>query len=184
MTDELVIGETVIELTQGDITAWRGDAIVNAANTSLVMGAGVAGAIATHAGSTVQREALEKAPVGLGDVARTRAGLLPAKFVIHAAVMGEDRKTNAAVIARATAAALAEAESIGLKSVAFPALGTGVGAVPYEEAAAAMFDSAVKYLSARNTPRLKRIAFVLYDDAATEGFRNVLISFRNRLYKE
>jgi O-acetyl-ADP-ribose deacetylase (regulator of RNase III) len=184
MADELFIGDTVIELTRGDLTAWRGDAIVNAANTSLVMGAGVAGAIARRAGGTVQREALEKAPVALGEVARTRAGLLPAKFVIHAAVMGEDRKTDAAVIARATAAALAEAESIGLKSIAFPALGTGVGAMPYEEAAAAMFDSAVKYLSARETPRLKRVAFVLYDDAATEGFRNALNSFRNRLDKE
>jgi O-acetyl-ADP-ribose deacetylase (regulator of RNase III) len=182
MADELVVGETVIELARGDITAWRGDAIVNAANTALVMGAGVAGAIARRAGSTVQREALEKAPVALGGVARTRAGLLPAKFVIHAAVMGEDRKTNAAVIGKATAAALAEAESVGLKSIAFPALGTGVGAMPYGEAAEAMFEAALAYLGARKTPRLKRVAFVLYDDAATEAFRTVLHSFQDRHY--
>jgi O-acetyl-ADP-ribose deacetylase (regulator of RNase III) len=178
MADELVVGDTVVELAQGDITGWRGDAIVNAANTSLVMGAGVAGAIAKRAGPTVQREALEKAPVGLGETARTRAGLLPAKFVIHAAVMGEDRKTDVETVARATRAALEDAESIGLKSIAFPALGTGVGRMPYDEAAEAMLGQTVKYLSARETPRLKRVVFVLYDDAATESFRKVLSAIR------
>ena len=178
MADDLFIGETVVELSQGDITAWRGDAIVNAANTSLVMGAGVAGAIAKRAGSTVQREALEKAPVELGEAARTRAGLLPAKFVIHAAVMGEDRTTDAGIIARATLAALEDAESIGLKTIAFPALGTGVGGMPYEEAAAAMLGQTEKYLSGRETPRLKRVVFVLFDDAATESFRKVLSTMR------
>lgn len=178
MADELAVGDAVVELTQGDITAWRGDAIVNAANTSLVLGAGVAGAIAKRAGPTVQREALEKAPVGLGEVARTRAGLLPAKFVIHAAVMGEDRKTDAGTIARATRAALENAEAIGLKSIAFPALGTGVGGMPYEEAAAAMLGQTVEYLPGRETPRLKRVVFVLYEDAATESFRKVLSAMR------
>jgi O-acetyl-ADP-ribose deacetylase (regulator of RNase III) len=174
MEDRLCIADTAIELMKGDITAWQGDAIVNAANTSLVMGAGVAGAIARRAGPTVQREALEKAPVGLGEVARTRAGLLPAKFVIHAAVMAEDRRTDAAAIARATKAALEDAESIGLKSVAFPALGTGVGRMPYEEAAATMLRQTVEYLSSRAMPRLKRVVFVLYDDAALDSFRNAL----------
>ena len=178
MADELAVGDAVVELTQGDITAWRGDAIVNAANTSLVLGAGVAGAIAKRAGPTVQREALEKAPVGLGEVARTRAGLLPAKFVIHAAVMGEDRKTDAGAISRATRAALENAEAIGLKSIAFPALGTGVGGMPYDEAARAMLRTTLKYLSARETPRLKRVVFVLYDDAAAESFRKVLSAIR------
>jgi len=179
--DKLFIGETIIELEQGDITGWRGDAIVNAANTSLIMGAGVAGAIATRAGATVQREALEKAPIGLGEVVRTRAGLLPAKFVIHAAVMGEDRKTDAGTIARATRAALADAESVGLKSMAFPALGTGVGRMPYESVAAVMLAETVKYLSARATPRLKRVVFVLFDGAATESFRNALNMIRANL---
>ncbi len=174
MEDELLVGGTVVELTRGDITSWQGDAIVNAANTSLVMGAGVAGAIDRRGGPTVQREALEKAPVGLGEVARTRAGLLPAKFVIHAAVMAEDRKTDAATIARATKAALEDAEAIGLKSIAFPALGTGVGGMPYEEAARAMLRETFHYLSERETPRLKRVAFVLYDDAALESFRDAL----------
>ncbi len=174
MEDELRVGDTVVELTRGDITAWRGDAIVNAANTSLVMGAGVAGAIDRRAGPTVQREALEKAPVHLGEVARTRAGLLPAKFVIHAAVMAEDRKTGAAIIARATKAALEDAEAIGLKSIAFPALGTGVGGMAYGEAAAAMLRQTVEYLSGREKPRLTRVVFVLFDDAALESFRNTL----------
>lgn len=181
MGDELLVGETSIELEQGDITGWRGDAVVNAANTSLVMGAGVAGAIAKRAGPTVQREALEKAPVGLGEAVRTRAGLLPAKFVIHAAVMAEDRKTDDEIIRRATRAALANAESIGLKSIAFPALGTGVGRVPYDRAAAVILEEATTYLSGRKTPRLKRVAFVLYDDAAMESFRNALNEIRENL---
>jgi len=178
MADELFIGDTVIELTTGDITAWKGDAIVNAANTALVMGAGVAGAIARRAGETVAREAAEKAPIALGAVARTRAGLLPAKFVIHAAVMGADRRTDAEVIARATRAALADAENIGLKSIAFPALGTGVGRLPYETSARAMLTAVVDYLKSRTTPRLRRVTFVLYDDAARDNFRGVLEEFR------
>lgn len=181
MAEELIVGETVMEMETGDLTAWRGDAIVNAANTSLVMGAGVAGAIAKRAGSTVQKEALEKAPLDLGKVARTRAGLLPAKFVIHAAVMGEDRKTDADIISRATAAALADAESIGLKSIAFPALGTGVGGMPYAESARAMLASAAGYLASRETPRLQRIVFVLYDDEAAGEFSNAFNSFQENL---
>lgn len=178
MADEIFVDETVIELACGDLTAWRGDAVVNPANTSLVMGGGVAGALHRKAGDTVQREALEKAPLGLGEVARTRAGLLPAKFVIHAAVMGDDRITNPEIIGRATAAALADAESVGLKSIAFPALGTGVGGLPYEEAAAAMFEAAVTYLRRRAAPRLQRVVFMLYDEAALETFRVVLQTFR------
>ncbi|NIT37063.1 MAG: Appr-1-p processing protein [candidate division Zixibacteria bacterium] len=180
MGDELLVGDVIIEIEKGDITRWQGDAIVNAANTSLVMGAGVAGAIAKRAGTTVQREALEKAPVGLGKVARTRAGLLPAKFVIHAAVMAEDRKTDAGVIGRATKAALANAESVGLKSIAFPALGTGVGRVPYGVAAEAMLRATLEHLSEREKARLKRVVFVLYDDDAFESFRSALESFQEK----
>lgn len=179
--DEVFIGDTLVELTKGDITSWKGDAIVNAANTALIMGAGVAGAIARRAGETVQREALEKAPVPLGGVARTRAGLLPAKFVIHAAVMGPDAKTDTEIIARATDAALADAESIGLKSIAFPALGTGVGGLPYAEAARAMFGATAAYLKKRKTPRLRKITFVLYDDEAYAAFREVLDELRKTI---
>jgi O-acetyl-ADP-ribose deacetylase (regulator of RNase III) len=181
MADELFLGDTVIELTTGDITAWKGDAIVNAANTTLAMGAGVAGAIARRGGVTIQREALEKAPVALGEVARTRGGLLPAKFVIHAAVLGPSQPAAAAVVARATAAALADAEAIGLKSIAFPALGTGVGQLPYADAAAAMLEATVKYLAARPVARLRKITFVLYDDPAYRAFQTALEKYRDRV---
>ncbi len=181
MTDEIFIGETILELAKGDLTTWKGDAIVNAANTSLVMGAGVAGAIARRAGDTVQREALEKAPLAVGGVARTRAGLLPAKFVIHAAVMAEGRQTNPEIIGTATAAALADAESIGLKSIAFPALGTGVGRVPYGAAAEAMTAATVKYLQARKRPRLRRVAFVLHDDEALGEFRVIFRTWQAKV---
>jgi O-acetyl-ADP-ribose deacetylase (regulator of RNase III) len=178
MADELVIGDTAVGIAEGDITAWKGDAVVNAANTSLVMGAGVAGAIAARAGGTVQREALEKAPVALGGAARTRAGLLPAKFVIHAAVMGEDRKTSPEIISRATAASLESADAVGLKRVAFPALGTGVGGIPYADAARAMFGAVTDYLKRRPETRLTHVTFVLYDAEAYGAFAEVLNSFQ------
>lgn len=174
MPDEIFLNDTVIELTQGDLTQWKGDAIVNAANTELVMGAGVAAAIARRAGSTVEREARAKAPIKVGEVVRTRAGLLPAKFVIHAAVMEPDLKTDTAIIARATTAALANAESVGLKSVAFPALGTGVGALPYADAAGAMLEAAINYLQSRPIARLRKIVFVLHDQPAYDAFKSVL----------
>ncbi len=174
MPDELFVGDTVVELGRGDVTTWRCDAIVNAANTDLVLGAGVAGAIDRRAGATVQREALEKAPIALGAVARTRAGLLPAKFVIHAGVTAGDAKTDGDIIGRATAAALKDAESIGLKSVAFPALGTGVGGLPYRVAADAMFAAVVKYLTARTVVRLRKITFVLFDDEAYNEYRGAM----------
>ena len=177
MAAELTVGDTVIELSRGDITTWRGDAIVNAANTELVMGGGVAAAIAARAGATVQQEALEHAPIAPGEVARTRAGLLPAKFVFHAAVMGPDRRTDGNIVARATRAALAAAEAIGLKSIAFPALGTGLGRIPYGDAAAAMWGTTVAYLREQATSRLWRVAVVLYDDEAWAAFADVLDSF-------
>jgi len=177
MPDELFLSDTVVELAHGDITKWKGDAIVNAANTELVMGAGVAAAIAHRAGATVQREALEKAPLKVGEATRTRAGLLPAKFIIHAAVMNADRKTDAAIIGRAATAALANAEAIGLKSIAFPALGTGVGTLPYDVAARAMFDAVSAYVKHRQVARLKKIVFVLFDQHAYDAFKNVLETY-------
>jgi O-acetyl-ADP-ribose deacetylase (regulator of RNase III) len=127
--------------------------LFNTANTQLVMGAGGAAAIAQRAGATAQREALEKAPINTGEATRPRAGLLTAKFVIRAAVMEPDLKTDAAIVARA--AALADAEAIGLKSIAFPALGTGVGALPYDVAARALFDAVAAYIQTRPVARFK-----------------------------
>jgi O-acetyl-ADP-ribose deacetylase (regulator of RNase III) len=168
------IGETVIGLEKGDITDCKVDAIVNPANTDLKLGTGVAEAIARRGGSTIQRECDDFAPIELGDAARTRGGLMPAKFIIHAAVMGPDRKTDPEIISKATANALAKAEEVGLKRIAFPALGTGVGEIPYSDSAHAMLSATVGYLTNRETVRLLEVTYVLYDDEAYLAYKNVL----------
>ena len=122
-----------IEIIEGDITRVSADALVNAANNYLWMGAGVAGAIKKAGGKEIEEEAVRKGPIPVGAVVETSAGRLPVKFIIHAAVMGQDLRTSAAIIKQATVNSLRKAEELGLKSIAFPALGTGVGGFSLEE---------------------------------------------------
>jgi O-acetyl-ADP-ribose deacetylase (regulator of RNase III) len=168
------VGETVIGLEQGDITNAKVDAIVNPANVNLILGAGVAGAIAKKGGSTIQRECDDYAPVEPGEAVRTRAGLLPAKFVIHAAVLDQSGDTSVDLIARATKNSLTRAEEIGLKRVALPAMGTGVGNIPYDDSANAMLDATLEYLDTRETARILEITYVLFDGEAYAAFKKAL----------
>src|SRR5918912_1648219 len=96
-----------IEVLEADITTLQVDAIANAANTRLMHGGGVAGAIARAAGPQLQRESEERAPIGLGEAVETTGGDLPARWVIHAATMELGGPTSAEVIARATESTLA-----------------------------------------------------------------------------
>src|SRR5215813_8173863 len=98
----ITVGETSIETQQGDISQAAVDAVVNAANNHLWMGAGVAGALKRAGGSEVEREAVAKGPVEIGEAVVTSGGALPAKYVIHAAVMGQDLTTDRSKIGRAT----------------------------------------------------------------------------------
>ena len=127
---EKVFNGKKIILIQGDITDYKTDAIVNAANNELWMGSGVAGAIKAKGGIEIEEEAKAKGPIKVGEAVATTAGKLKAKFVIHAAVMGQDSKTNENYIRNATLSSLKEAEELNLSSIAFPALGTGVGGFP------------------------------------------------------
>ena len=127
-----------ITILEGDITARGVDAIVNAANNELWMGSGVAGAIKAKGGVQIEREAMAQGPVNPGQAVLTSAGSLPARFVIHAAVMGQDLHTDATLIGAATASTLSLAATRGLTSIAFPALGTGVGGFPIGECARVM----------------------------------------------
>jgi O-acetyl-ADP-ribose deacetylase (regulator of RNase III) len=170
------IEETVVGIEKGDITNAKVDAIVNPANANLILGAGVAGAIAKKGGSTVQRECDDYAPIEPGDAIRTRAGLLPAKFVIHAVVLDDEGRTNVDLIAKATNSALTRAEEIGLKRVALPAMGTGVGNIPYADSADAMIGAVLEYLKNRTVARLLEITFVLFDDEAYGAFRDAMES--------
>src|SRR6267154_4206101 len=127
---------TVVEVLDADITALDVDAIANAANTRLLHGGGVAGAISRAGGPSVQAESSELAPIGLGDAVATGGGEMPCRWVIHAATMELGGPTSSEVIRRATASTLAVADSLGARSLALVAFGTGVGGFPVDEAAA------------------------------------------------
>src|SRR5437588_4795237 len=163
-------GTTQIEVLETDITALEVDAIANAANTRLMHGGGVAGAISRAGGPDVQRESDEKAPIGLGEAVETTAGDMLARHVIHAATMELGGPTSAEIIGRATESTLAKAEEIGCKSLALVAFGTGVGGFPLEEAARIMVGVARRH--AGTSP--ERIVFAVHGDAAERAFRDAL----------
>lgn len=158
-----------LEVLQADVTKLEVDAIANAANTRLMHGGGVAGAISRAGGPAIQRESDEKAPIGLGEAVETSAGDMPARWVIHAATMEMDFRTDAAIIEKATRSTLAKAEELGARSLALVAFGTGVGGFPLEEAARVMTGVAREHGGA-----LERIVFAVHGDAAEQAFRDAL----------
>src|SRR5947209_6614202 len=125
----------MIEVLDTDITALEVDAIANAANTRLLHGGGVAGAISRAGGPGGDAESRDAAPIGLGEAVATSGGEMPCRWVIHAATMELGGPTSAEVIRRATASTLRVASELGARSLALVAFGTGVGGFPVEEAA-------------------------------------------------
>lgn len=169
------IGRTYLEIVPGDITELPVDAIVNPANTELRMGAGVAGAIKRVFGEGVEREALALGPVGVGEaVATTTAGHPSVQWIVHAAVMGPDLKTDAHTVAKATRAALDIAEHCHARSVAMPAFGTGLGGFPIYQCASIMLAETVRYLKDHPKTGLRRIVFSTYNDTAKAAFKNAM----------
>ena len=158
-----------INIVQGDITEQKVDAIVNAANNHLLLGTGVAGAIRIKGGPAIQEECTQKAPIPVGGAVETTAGNLKAKFVIHAATMGMDFQTSPKIIAQATMNSLKKAEELKAKSIAFPALGTGLGGFPVEECAKIMLYGVNKFLSENKS--IKEVRFVLFDKNSFEAFK-------------
>jgi len=159
-----------LEVVEGDIAALAVDAVANAANDHLWMGAGVAGAIKRAGGEEIEREAMSQAPIQVGDAVATGAGRLRARWVIHAAVMGQDLVTSADAIRRATRRALEVADELGAESLALPAFGTGVGGFPLDECAGIMVAEARAF----EGQSLRRVVFAVYGEAAAAAFRNVL----------
>jgi O-acetyl-ADP-ribose deacetylase (regulator of RNase III) len=170
---KLKVGQASISIERGDITDWDVDAVVNAANTTLAMGAGVAGAIKKKGGVIIEEEAMRQGPVEVGDAVLTTGGNLAATHVIHAAVMGPDLKTDPDKIAAATRSVLALADKHRITSLALPALGTGVGHVPPQASAEAMIREVVAHLKGGQSS-LKRVVFVLYQDDAYKAFSETL----------
>lgn len=155
-----------IQITQGDITDMAVDAIVNAANTDLMLGSGVAGAIRNKGGPAVQEECDRIGRIRLGEAAVTTAGTLKAYYVIHAAGMHLGGRVTAESLRQTTRQSLLRAEERGFKSIAFPAIGTGVGGFPLNKCAEIMIGETLEHLKSRTS--LEQIYFVLYD-AATLG---------------
>ena len=165
-----------IKIVKGDITALKVDAIVNAANNELVMGGGVAGAIKRKGGQNVEDEAVKKGPIEIGEAVATSAGKLLAKFVIHAATMGMNFKTDEIKVRNSCRNSLKVAEELKISSVAFPALGCGVGGFPLLAAAKIMSQEVYRHLRETKS-NLKEIIFCLYDQEAFEIFNKGVVSY-------
>jgi O-acetyl-ADP-ribose deacetylase len=159
-----------LEVVEGDIAALEVDAVANAANDHLWMGAGVAGALKRAGGDEIEREAVAKGPITLGTAVATGAGRLPARYVIHGAVMGQDLRTNVALVRQTTRACLAVADELGCRSVALPAFGTGVGGLALGECAAAMVAEAQAFAPTS----LARVAFAVFGPDAARAFNAAL----------
>jgi O-acetyl-ADP-ribose deacetylase len=159
-----------LEVQQADVTKLEVDAIANAANTRLMHGGGVAGAISRAGGPDVQRESEEKAPIGLGEAVETTAGDMPARYVIHAATMELGGPTSAEIIGRATESTLAKADELGCRSLALVAFGTGVGGFPLDEAARIMVGAARRH----EASSLERVVFAVHGADAEAAFKEAL----------
>lgn len=161
-----------IELWNGDICELEVDAIVNAANTSLWMSTGVGGAIKRAGGDAIEFAAVRQAPVELGSAIVTPAGTLAARYVIHAVSLDRDRRTSGQSIERAVRSTFARARELDVASLAFPALGTGVGGFPLDEAARIMVDVAHDELP--QSPTIDYLIFALRGVAAYRQFEIAL----------
>lgn len=178
------IKDTEIRVVKGDITELKADAIVNAANNKLVMGGGVAGAIKRKGGKEIEDEAVKKGPIKAGEAVATGAGNLPAKYVIHAATMGMDFKTGETEIRNAVKSALTAADKLKIKSIAFPALGCGVGKFPLLASAKIMSQEAFRYLREEKRTGIKEITFCLYDSQAYEAFDKGVIGYLEHIVEK
>jgi O-acetyl-ADP-ribose deacetylase (regulator of RNase III) len=158
-----------IELWNGDICDLEVDAIVNPANLSLWMSTGVSGAIKRAGGDAIEFDAVRQAPVPLGESIVTGSGTLAADAVIHAVSLDRDRRTSGPVIEAAVRSAMARAREIGATSIAFPALGTGVGGFPLEESARITVRTVRDEMT--RSPNIEHVTFALRGAAAYEAFQ-------------
>jgi O-acetyl-ADP-ribose deacetylase (regulator of RNase III) len=161
-----------LEVRDGDISAVEADAIANAANDRLWMGAGVAGALKRAGGDEIEREAMAIGGIELGTAVATTAGRLRARWVIHGAVMGQDLRTDADLVRRTTRSCLEVADELGCRSLALPAFGTGVGGFPLGDCARIMVDEA-RIFPAES---LEHVIFAVYGSEAHEAFSSALSS--------
>ncbi len=163
------LGPLAIELVCGDLADEAADVIVNAAHGGLTMDIGVSAALSARAGASVEREAMASAPVGMGEVVWTSAGALRARFVAHAVAA----MAGAVCIQRCVLRALLEARARDARSIAFPALGTGVGNVPHALAAKLMLE-AIRTFAWIGPGSIERVAIVLFDPSSLAPWSSAL----------
>jgi O-acetyl-ADP-ribose deacetylase len=159
-----------VTLRQGDLTQAQTDAIVNAANNDLMLGGGVAGAIRSRGGPSIQAECDKLGPIPIGEAAITGAGKLKARFVIHAASMRLGGRTTEQALRDSTRNSLKRAAEKQLESIALPAIGTGIAGFPLERCAEVMLEDIRDHLRAPTS--LKRVEMVLFDARALKAFEN------------
>ena len=155
-----------LEARDGDIATVEADAVANAANDRLWMGAGVAGALKRAGGDEIEREAMALGPIPRGSAVATTAGSLPARWVIHGAVMGQDLRTDADLVRRTTRSCLQLADELGCRSLALPAFGTGVGGFALAECARIMVAEARSF----EPQTLERVIFAVFGGEAYDVF--------------
>ena len=157
-----------ITLAEGDITEQEVDAIVNAANSALVLGAGVAGAIRDKGGPTIQAECDAIGPIEVGDAALTGAGELRARFVIHAAGMPPGGSATEETIRSSVSRSLALANERGCRSIAIPAIGAGIGGFSTQRCAEILLEESRAHLAGETT--LEEVRFVLFGEPTYRVF--------------
>jgi O-acetyl-ADP-ribose deacetylase (regulator of RNase III) len=171
--------EDRIVIEQGDLTEAEVDAIVNAANNDLQLGGGVAGAIRRKGGPAIQEGCNRIGSIAIGEAAITTGGKLKARHVIHAASMQLGGRTTAESLRASTRNSLARAAEKGIRSVAFPAVGTGIAGFSMRQCAEIMLDEAVRHLKGKTS--IAQVRFVLFDSDAREVFEQVWSEMRGRL---
>jgi O-acetyl-ADP-ribose deacetylase (regulator of RNase III) len=160
-----------VVLLEGDITLQEVDAIVNAANSALVLGAGVAGAIRERGGPAIQAECDAHGPIEVGGAAATGAGRRRARYVIHAASMPPGGCASEESVRASMRASLALAAERGCRTLAVPAIGAGVAGVPLQRSAEILIEEARRHLAGESS--LVEIRFVLFGEQAYRVFEAV-----------
>jgi O-acetyl-ADP-ribose deacetylase (regulator of RNase III) len=169
---QIRVNNSLLQLQQGDITESNADAIVNAANSNLILGAGVAGAIRKKGGPSIQEECDRIGSCPVGNAAITRAGNLNARFVIHAVGPRWGEGHEVEKLENAILNSLRRAEEKELKSIAFPAISTGRFGFPLELAAETLLKTVLQYLSKKTI--INTVTFILFDAESFNIFKDTL----------
>ncbi len=169
---EKILSGLRVVVVYGDLLDQEVDAIVNPANSLMIMGGGVAAAIKERGGAEIEAEARSKAPVPVGEAIITSGGRLKARYIIHAPTMERPAmRTSSEKVRRATDAALRKAVELGLKKIALPGMGTGIGGLSYSKAARVMVETITRYASSS----LGEVRLVARDLALARAFCRELL---------